>query len=141
MSIVEHKKHWPSKAVNDSKLASQTAGAQSAKYLCNFKLESLEFALHFAMRLNWRRIAEERVSFLFVRFARHVGASEGELTECVRFSLSYPDGLVHSQPILEKRKPEDFIFLDELEQDIWPNMAELYSSATIDEDQEWHNED
>lgn len=133
----EHKKHWLMKPTSIADLLGQTAGGRAAKYFYEFSSELLSYALYEAVRINWRRIAEEHPSFLFVQFNDDVGASEGKLTNCVRFALSYPTGLVHSQPILGKRKPAESPWLHELDHDIWPDMEELYRGATIDEDQEW----
>lgn len=131
----QHAKHWTFSDTGQTQLVRSTKRGP-AKFFHKYSMQTLEFALYDAVRFNWRRIAEDRIPFLFVEFANPVGASEGEIVNHVRFSLEYATGLVHSQPILQRRKPAGEIWLSELESNIWPNMEDLLSSPTLNEDWE-----
>jgi hypothetical protein len=132
----EHNKHWTVAETPLKKLVQGTLSGP-AKFFYQYSLATLEFALYDAVRFNWRRIAEQRIPFLFVNFRHPVGASEGAVTQHVRFALTYETGLVHSQPILPCRKPATDPWLSEVDGDIWPDMNELERKATLDD--EWEH--
>jgi hypothetical protein len=117
-------KHFPSPALSKEKIIERTLGSDSL-FFPEVTPQVFQWLFQCVLTQAWLEIVEKRPLHIFLTSEMIVGASDGALTNTIRFDMDYSTPTIHSHP----RQ------LDDIPSEALHFYDEDYEAGCFDEDQ------